>query len=228
MFEPKMFIHIPKCAGTTIRLSEVLRSKVKDATPDTHKNKEYTKLLEETMAKNGEHHGHEHARWRDLNWKYQSLDCFAVARNPWDRVVSRYLFARKTKFVEKKPDAQNVNCDTFEDFLNERHVYGDKEFYWHRAVKGWYPSTDHVCDEEGNLRCDMLRFENLDQDLCSYFKVPKMSRARNVTRMHEGTYKDFYNAETIQVVADWYKSDIDMWGYDFDTGAQRNYWSNLS
>lgn len=223
MFEPKMFIHIPKCAGTTIRLSDVLSGKIKDATPETHKNKQYTQQLEETMKKNGEHHGHEHARWQDLSYKYQSLDCFAVARNPWDRVVSRYLFARKTKFIENKPDAQNNNCDTFEQFLEERHVWGNSPYYWHRAIKGWYPATDHVCDENGKLRCDMLRFENLDADLCRYFKVPRMSRARNVTRMHEGTYRDFYNKETLQVVADWYKSDIDMWGYDFDTGAQRNY-----
>jgi len=225
MFEPKMFIHIPKCAGTTIRLSEVLRGKVKDATPETHKSAEYTEQLHKTMRMNGEHHGNEHARWRDLSWQYQSLDCFAVARNPWDRVVSRYLFARKTKFVEKKSDAQDNNCATFEEFLDERHRWGNAEFYWHRAVKGWYPSFDHVCDEQGNLRCDMLRFEELDKDLCLYFKVPKMSRARNVTRMHEGTYRDFYNSVTIQIVADWYKKDIDMWGYDFDTGAQKNFWS---
>lgn len=225
MFEPKMFIHIPKCAGTTIRLSEVLKGRIKDATPETHKSAEYTEQLHKIMRANREHHGNEHLRWRDLNWKFQTLDCFAVARNPWDRVISRYLFARKTKFVEKKPDAQDVNCDTLEEFLEERYVYGDKEFYWHRAVKGWYPATDYVCDEEGKLRCDMLRFENLNKELCRYFLVFNNDRSRNVTGMHKGTYRDFYNSKTIQLVADWYKSDIDMWGYDFDTGAQKNFWS---
>ena len=52
-----------------------------------------------------------------------------------------------------------------------------------------------------------------------------MTQARNVTGLNEGTYMDLYDDRTIQIVADWYKADIDMWGYDFDTGAQRNYWN---
>ena len=104
MFDPKMFIHIPKCAGMTIRRSDALRGKIIPATPQTHKSPEYTKALEAQMKKQGDHHGHEHARWRDLNWKFQAYDCFAVARNQWDRVVSRYFFARKVKYVEKKAD----------------------------------------------------------------------------------------------------------------------------
>ena len=58
-----------------------------------------------------------------------------------------------------------------------------------------------------------------------YFKLPSMSRARNVTRLNKGTYKDLYNEKTIQIVADWYKDDIETWGFDFDTGATKNYWS---
>jgi hypothetical protein len=74
------------------------------------------------------------------------------------------------------------------------------------------------------LRCDILRFENLNKDLEKYFNIPQMSGARNVTGLNEGTYMDLYNDRTIQIVADWYKADIDMWGYDFDTGAKKNYW----
>lgn len=225
LFDPKMFIHIPKCAGMTIRNSEVLAGNIIPAVPKTHKSPEYTKALEEQMKSQGDHHGHEHARWRDLNWKYQSYDCFAVARNPWDRVVSRYFFARKTKYVEKKPDAQNTKCDSFEEFLEERHVWGGKPYQWHRAIKGWYPAVDHVCDEDGNLKCDMIRFEHLNKDLQAYFKIPAMTRARNVTGLNEGTYQDLYNDRTIQIVADWYSADIEMWGYDFDTGAKKNYWN---
>ena len=44
--------------------------------------------------------------------------------------------------------------------------------------------------------------------------------------MNKGSYMDIYTPETIQLVADWYKADIDMWGYDFDTGAQKNIWVN--
>ena len=49
-----------------------------------------------------------------------------------------------------------------------------------------------------------------------------MSKARNVTAVNQGTYRDVYNDKTIQTVADWYKKDIEHWGYDFDSGPTRN------
>ena len=149
---------------------------------------------------------------------------FTTVRNPWDRVVSRYFFAKKVIEVEKKQKQDYADTSTFEAFLEERHKWGDKEYMWHRAVRGWYPAVDHVTESKGKLKCDMLRLEHLNKDLIAYFKIPMMSRPRNVTAMNKGTYKDMYNKETIQIIADWYKKDIDMWGFDFDSGPTKNYW----
>ena len=228
MFSPKLFIHIPKNAGLTIRRSDALRGKIILATPKVHKSEEYSQAVLNTMNANGDHHGFEHARWRDLSKQYTLYhDCVAVIRNPWDRVVSRYFFARKTTFVEKKADAPigKYKLDSFEHFLEEREQWGNMEYMWHRAIRGWYPAHDYVTDEMGNIQCDIMRFENLNQDLCMYFKIPSMTRARNVTGLNKGSYKDLYNEKTIQIVADWYKDDIETWGFDFDTGATKNYWS---
>ena len=71
----------------------------------------------------------------------------------------------------------------------------------------------------------MMRFEHLNKDLEDYFGIDEMSGARNVTAVNKGTYHDVYTDKTIQIVADWYKADIDMFGYDFDTGAQKNMWA---
>jgi len=228
VFDKKLFIHIPKCAGMTIRRSPMLGDKIIVAGPNAHKSPAYTKAVLNQMNSIGDHHGFEHARWRDVKATIrQGYQAFAVARNPWDRVVSRYFFARKTTFVEKKDDAPigKYKLDSFEHFLEERDEWGGQPYMWHRAIRGWYPAFDHVTDGKGNLMCDMMRFEKLNEDLCAYFKIPSMSRARNVTALNEGTYKDLYTDKTIQLVADWYKEDIDMFGYDFDTGAQKNYWS---
>ena len=223
--QKKLFIHIPKCAGMTIRKSPVLAPYLVVATPDNHKSKEYTAGLHKAMRKSGDHHGNEHARWRDIKLSCRNLyRSFAVARNTWDRVVSRYFFAKKVIEVEKKEPVGKHNIDSFEHFLEERFDWGGKEYYWHRAIRGWFPAVDHVCDTEGVLQCDMIRFEHLNDDLCAYFDIDEMSRARNVTDLNKGSYRDLYNDKTIQIVADWYKDDIEMWGYDFDTGATKNYW----
>jgi hypothetical protein len=204
--QKKLFVHIPKCAGMTIRKSPQLAPYLVVATPNNHISKEYTKALHKVMAKNRDHHGNEHARWRDIKPSVRNLyDAFAVARNPWEPVGKHRI-------------------DSFESFLEERFEFGGQDYMWHRAIRGWFPSVDHVCDASGVLKCDMMRFENLNEDLCSYFDIKEMSRARNVTDLNKGTYQDIYTDKTIQIVADWYKADIDMFGYDFDTGAQKNYW----
>jgi hypothetical protein len=222
----KLFIHIPKNAGMTIRKSPMISNKIIAAGPNTHKSKEYTQAVLAKMNSLGDHHGFEHARWRDIHPKIRDNHAaFAVIRNPWDRVVSRYFFAKKVIEVEKKVDKSYADVSSFEAFLEERHKWGSEDFMWHRAVRGWYPAFDHVTDVAGNIRCDIIRFEHINEDLCKYFNLTDMSRARNVTALNSGTYRDIYTNETIQIIADWYKNDIETWGYDFDTGPTKNYWN---
>jgi hypothetical protein len=95
---------------------------------------------------------------------------------------------------------------------------------WHRAVRGWYNQIDYVTDENNNLRCDILRQEKLSNDLPKYLDLPSMPRSRNVTGLVD-SYKDVYTPQTIQIVADWYKKDIEYWDFDFDTTARKNIWA---
>lgn len=223
MFEKRIFIHIPKNAGMTIRHSDKLRDKILINNESRHKSAEYTRGLIETMKRTGDHHGAEHARWRDLDPTYRNrYPAFAVIRNPWDRVVSRYFFAKKVIEVEQKVDPSYADVSSFEAFLEERHKWGGEEYMWHRAVRGWYPAYDHVIDTNGKVRCDMLRFEYLNEDLCRYFGLMSMTRARNVTALNPGNYLDVYTKQTKQIVADWYKKDIEYWGYEFGTGPTKN------
>lgn len=222
----KLFIHIPKNAGMTIRRSPMLADKIILGGSNVHKSPEYSKAVLEKMNSLGDHHGFEHARWRDIHPSVRDRhNAFAVIRNPWDRVVSRYFFAKKVIQVEKKVRTDYADVSSFEAFLEERHKWGGEDYMWHRAVRGWYPAFDHVSDDRGIVKCDMIRFENLDEDLCKYFNLASMSKPRNVTALNKGTYRDLYTPETIQIVADWYQKDIDHWGYDFDTGPTRNYWN---
>jgi hypothetical protein len=186
----------------------------------TLKSPEYLAGLLKTMKASGDHHGIQHARWRDLHPSLQKLQCIGVVRNPWSRTASRYLFAKKVIEVEKKVPETYADVSSFEAFLEERHKWGGKEYYWHRAVRGWFPQVDYFRNFDGGIPHDLLRQEHLDEESMDYFRVQKLPRHRNVTDM--GDWRGLYSPKTIRIVADWYKDDIDYWGFDFGTAATKN------
>ena len=222
---PKVFIHIPKNGGMTLRRNTALRGKIITAGPDVHKSREYTQNVKEVMDKHRDHHGFEHARWRDCNRSLlEAHGSFCIIRNPWDRVVSRYMFIKKIIEVEKKEPGSYADVSSFEAFLEERHKWGDVKFMWHRATRGWYPALDHVTDLKGNIMPDVLSFEHYNEDIPKYLGLAEVPRARNVTGLLEGVYTDVYTPETRNIVGDWYKADVDAFGYDFGSGPTKNIW----
>lgn len=217
-----MFIHIPKNAGVAIAKHPELANRLVRAEPYFHTSRAYTDELRHVMQAAGEHHGFQHARWRDLRDDARSrLRPVAIIRNPWARVVSRYRFAQTA--VDHSKASADYAAQTFETFLEERHDYGNRPFYWHRAIRGWYPQVDYVTDETGALRADILRQEALSDEATRYFGLKSAPRPRNVSTRDTGLcYQGYYTNRTRQIVADWYAKDIEMFGFDFDTAATRN------
>ena len=227
----KLFIHIPKNAGRTIHRSKEIRSKIiineAQCLKDAHR-----KEMVRVMNKYGEHvgSGMQHARWRDIKLSITSSHtAFAIVRNPWSKVVSRYTYNER---FAARPNRKGAKCKTmsFEEFLEERHIWGGIPYYWHRAIRNWYPQKDHIIDNKNIVRCDVLRLEYLDKEIVDYLQLKNVPEKRNVSNgiivdnkiIKKKNYKDFYNNTTIQIIADWYKEDIDFFGFDFDTPATKN------
>jgi len=214
----RLFIHIPKNAGMSIRHAHLPGVEV--AGEGKHITPDYTEVVRVHMKANNEHHGFEHARWRDVRADLKRLPAFAVVRNPWARVASRYFFGKQVA-KQGKPESQNYTFRTFDEFLDERHRWGEEPYYWHRAVRGWYQQLDYVTDEAGEVRCTVLRCERLARDLrlLTGFALPP--RRRNVTE-HGFPYQGFYSFPQRRVVADWYARDIEAFGFSFESAATRN------
>jgi len=215
-----LFIHIPKNAGVSMAKHPDLKNLLLRPEKSFHISKAYTRELLTVMAAAGEHHGIQHARWRDVKPAVRDrLQPVAIVRNPWSRVVSRYKFAQT---IAARDGSRSVAA-SFKAFLEERHEYGHRPFYWHRAIRGWYPQADYVTDEEGHLRADILRQEHLAEEAPRYFQIAAPPQPRSLSVHGAGTrYQDYYTPQSIQIVADWYARDIELFGFDFDTAATQN------
>ena len=216
-----LFIHIPKNAGVAIKKSPMVQGRIVATEPWFYHSGTYFRHLLATMKANSEHHGIHHARLREVHPNVRSrLQPFAIIRNPWSRVVSRYRFAM---CQEQREEASGRKLpESFEQFLEERHEYGGREFYWHRAIRGWFPQLDYVVSETGEIAAHLLRHEHLNDDMQQYFGFREGVRPRNVTHGKSKPYQEYYDSRTIQIVADWYAKDIEKFGFDFDSTATKN------
>lgn len=217
----RIFVHIPKNAGMTVRRGLAQQILVGN---DKHLiSADYVRRVRQTMSGYGHHHGLEHARWRDYDVALrESHRAFAIIRNPWSRVVSRWTYAENA-IKTKRGHFHLLTPMTFQEFLEERHRWGGEPYFWHRAVAGWYPQRDYVTDETGTIRCDLLRFGT--DDLERYFELTSPLRRRNVSNFGRD-YRTFYGPAEFDIVADWYKADIELFGFTFDGDATRHLWKH--
>ena len=140
------FIHIPKTGGIAIKQSSVLETRV-EGFSKRNLPTNYTQRYENTTGRKGNHC---HARWRDTGLSTKQ-PCFAIVRNPFARMVSRYTYA-----MNKLNRPQKLS---FEEFIETRHEHAHKEFNWHEAADGWTTQKDYVVDTDNTLRCDVMRLE---------------------------------------------------------------------
>ena len=215
-----LFIHIPKNGGMSIRKAPQLEGQILPATRKRLKSKAYSNAVLETMKASGDHPDYEHARYRDVRPSIRKANnAFAIVRNPWSRVVSRRTFSLHAMNDGRSPG--EYSAWDFEDFLEERHKWGDKDFFWHRAIRYWYPQLDYVVDESGEKSVNLFRLEDLCTEFAEYFKIAGDPKPRNVTSRSKKHCRLYYTPKTIQIVADWYAKDIQTFGFDFDTSASR-------
>lgn len=226
----KLFVHIPKNGGMTVRKGmQSYPGEVMVGNRSHHVSDAYTSELRRTMDADGEHHGNEHARWRD--WRKDlrdSCQAFAIIRNPWDRAVSRYTFMLYA-IAQRAGNYRNYEAKTFPEFLEERHEWGGRPYYWHRAIRGWYPQKDYVTDDLGVLRCDCLRFGT--DDVSTY--LGRTLYPRNISNgrtdgigvLDKKDYRKFYGPKEKRIIAEWYGDDIEFFGFTFDGPATKNIWT---
>lgn len=131
---------------------------------------------------------------------------FGFVRNPWDWQVSQYSFIRQTP---NHPEHDVViGMSGFRDFLE----WKTEDFSRNDLQKTL------LTDENGELLVDFVgRFENLHEDFSRVADRLGLSvelPRRNVSRHRD--YREYYDAETAELVGRVFREDIEMFGYSFE------------
>jgi hypothetical protein len=129
---------------------------------------------------------------------------FAFVRNPWDRMVSQYNY-RCQNTAHSRHETIKALPD-FEAYLR-----------WEISHRGHDNQTRYVTDRRGNLIVDFVgRFENLEADfatVCSRLSLPAALPHVNTSKHRD--YREYYTPATRDLVAQHFRRDIEMFGYQF-------------
>lgn len=136
---------------------------------------------------------------------------FAVVRNPWSKVVSHYKFR-----IKNKDEGLTSHPISFKEWVIKTYGLEKDPVYYNNAIM-FQPQVDWLKDEQGVIVIDnILRFENLSEE---FEKIKSRLDCRkslpHVNQTQKTDFRSFYDEETTQIIYDWFKEDIDRFGYSF-------------
>lgn len=148
---------------------------------------------------------------------WNSYFTFAFSRNPWDWLVSIYLNRRNHPDIPRYfPDGRE---DKFYHDIMRARSYTFKEYIIHFTKNKWPNQLALVRDGRGIIVDYIGRYERLNRDfsiVCyklgfKNIKLPHIGKTKN--RRH---YSYYYDDETKELVKEYWRQDIDYFGYKFE------------
>ena len=199
-----IFIHNPKAGGTSIRdvLHEyatvgVWQHKVNERLP-VGNNKFLSKHV--TASRIRDYVGLD---------KWNNYFTFAFIRNPWDLIVSQYLYAKR----HIKAAKHNLARGSFKDFV----LWYDNKWAKNCAQPlRIFSQLHYIGDGITPIVAFVGRFERMNVDfekICNRLDIKHALPHLNKTK--HGHYRVFYNAKTQSIVRRLYANDIEAFGYKF-------------
>lgn len=197
-----IFIHIPKNAGSSI--SEAFGFK--------HVNHSTYLQLEAVVGES------------DIRDFYT----FTFVRNPYDRFISLYHYARLTEskyHSSINPDKAMYGKHLDYDLLKDADVKDCAIYLIEGKLKHdnswlhWQPQVNWLKDKNGEILIDFVgRYENLEVD---YHKIAKRLgidaelKHHNKSRNNHSSYRDLFDKDTKKIIEEYYEEDLNAFNYDF-------------
>ena len=191
-----IFIHIPKCAGTSVERA----FNGKDGWDNN--NKLWKQHATIKQIKN----------FYTTPKQFNTYFKFTIIRNPFDRIVSSY------HWLAPKVKAE-INNNTFYDFVTRqgafKYLLFDKEFY---LKENRYHQIKSICDYILPIKhIDYIaRLETLEKDWM--YICDKLNININLPYIHKQRrkpYREYYNKITREIIEERYKTDLYLFNYKF-------------
>lgn len=136
---------------------------------------------------------------------------FSITRNPWDKVVSQYLYVKTRRDIQKMMGLPRWL--TFRAYVNalvekhDLHVQSMEQFQF-------------LYGAENQLLVDFVgRFDTLDADfqhIVSVLGLGPLSLPHAMqSQRKKKAYQHYYSSKTKQIIATLYRRDIDLFDYAF-------------
>ena len=142
---------------------------------------------------------------------WRSSFTFTVVRNPWDKVVSHYSYR-----VQTNQTGLGSGTVGFAEWVREAYGRRDPRFYDKPMM--FMPQLEWIVDAGGVILVNYVaRFENLQADfaeICA--RIGRSPHALpHLKRSNRADYRSYYDDESREIVATWFRVDIEAFGYRF-------------
>jgi hypothetical protein len=214
-----IFIHIPKCGGTSIERS-IAHSLFPD---DVEMRKEITRnMLNPNLEHPNENYPKIHSRLNNYR-EYFGADIsqfyiFSFVRNPWRRMVSHYEF-----FLNRRKRISVINYDgnpiilekSFSNFINNYINFKAPLFFggYDEFLKDNYGTTLNFVGKLENMENDIKKVD-ADTGL-GIFPVEHKNKTLESLKDHLN-WMDYYTPELRDTVYNIWKNDIIKYNYEFE------------
>lgn len=226
-----IFVHIPKNAGQSIEhvFLNLLNLSWQTRTPLLLMPNDRPEIGPPRLA---HLKAQEYVRYKYLTQEiFDNYFKFAFVRNPWSRLVSIY----KHMGYDKKREFKQFLMRDFKEtvFRNEYWFVGPQSDFvcddngnilvdFIGRFESLQNDFDYVCKKIGLLPTQVPHVNKAKNDNLVFSLRPKKLTKYVIYNIAKKDipgftrYQDYYDNESRQFVAEWYKRDIELFGYDFD------------